>query len=539
MRKFLLTAALPGILFALCMPVSAQRTRSNAALITGEQMRDYLTFVASDLMEGRSTPSHGLDTTALFISTLLKRWGAKPMGDNGSFYQHIPLNRHKVDVGKSRLQLGEQTFVFGEDYLWGTLSRLPGKADFTVSAPLVYVGDGWMIKSKDIDDYRGIDAKGKIVVVNYTDGYSPPRGIKYTDLSGKAGTDWVNPLDYARQKGALGIILLPPPPNPTNWYTLRVWNTEGFWQPEVSNIVTAEWPLCMVSRKVVTALFQGEKSDAAAIAASIAAKKPLPAFDLSPGKRGTLVLAHKVEQTTTQNIVAVFEGSDPALKNEYVAVGAHYDHIGGSLGSGPGDQIYNGADDDGSGTVALMAMAEALSQAPKRPNRSTLFVWHCGEEKGLWGSQYFTQFPTVPLKQIVTQLNIDMIGRSRTATDMRASEAGTSGTHEIYVIGSKMLSSELNALSEKVNDSYLKLHFNYQDNNGMYYRSDHYSYASKGIPIIFYCDGMELGDYHGPGDEAQKIDYQKMEKVTRTIYETLWAVSNLDHRPRLDTKSKQ
>jgi Zn-dependent M28 family amino/carboxypeptidase len=259
---------------------------------------------------------------------------------------------------------------------------------------------------------------------------------------------------------------------------------------------------------------------------------------LSPGKKVTINVAAQAEQVPTQNVVAKIEGSDPQLKHEYVAVGAHYDHVG--VGNPVnGDAIFNGADDDGSGTVAVLAMAEALAKGP-RPKRSFLFVWHCGEEKGLWGSEYFVEHPTVPLGQIVAQFNIDMIGRGRKAGDSNPQNAGLSGPEEIYVIGSKMMSTELGQISEAVNNSYLKLKFNYKyddpkDSERLFYRSDHYNYAKKGIPIIFYFDGIHE-DYHRPSDHVEKIDFQKMEKVTRTILATAWEVADRAGRVKVDKK---
>jgi Zn-dependent M28 family amino/carboxypeptidase len=167
-----------------------------------------------------------------------------------------------------------------------------------------------------------------------------------------------------------------------------------------------------------------------------------------------------------------------------------------------------------------------------------LFVWHCGEEKGLWGSRYFTDYPTIPLDKIVTQLNIDMIGRSKQDGDTNPRNQTLSGPNTVYVIGSKMMSTELGDLSESVNKSFLNLQFDYKyddpsDPNRFFFRSDHYNYARRGIPIIFYFDGVHE-DYHRPGDEPQKIDYEKMQKVTRTVYMTLWAVGNLAARPKVD-----
>jgi Zn-dependent M28 family amino/carboxypeptidase len=224
------------------------------------------------------------------------------------------------------------------------------------------------------------------------------------------------------------------------------------------------------------------------------------------------------------------------LQNEYVALGAHYDHVG--VRAVAGDGIYNGADDDGSGTTALLAMAEALAHAKLRPKRSVLFVWHAGEEKGLWGSRYFTDYPTVPLDHIVTQLNIDMIGRSKKEGDTNPRNKDLSGPDAVYVIGSKMMSSELGEITETVNKSYLNLTFDYRyddpaDPNRFFFRSDHFNYARKGIPIVFFFDGVHE-DYHRPGDEAQKIDYQKMARITKTVYMMLWEIANRPARPKVD-----
>jgi Zn-dependent M28 family amino/carboxypeptidase len=182
-------------------------------------------------------------------------------------------------------------------------------------------------------------------------------------------------------------------------------------------------------------------------------------------------------------------------------------------------------------------MAEAFAHNP-RPKRSILFVWHCGEEKGLWGSRYFTENPTVPLNQVVTQLNIDMIGRSKPQSDTNPRDAELSGANEIYVIGSKMMSTELGELSDRVNQSYLNINYNFKyddpnDPNQFFFRSDHYNYARRGVPIIFWFDGEHV-DYHRPGDEVSKIDFQKMERVTRTIFLTGWELANLPTRPKVD-----
>jgi len=263
-----------------------------------------------------------------------------------------------------------------------------------------------------------------------------------------------------------------------------------------------------------------------------------------------------VRTQLTHNVVGIIPGTDPTLKDTYVAFGAHYDHVGysqtstagrgfggGAAGAGgctgqtretprQGDNIYNGADDDGSGTVALIGLAKAFALGPK-PKRSLLFVWHSGEESGLYGSRYNADFPIVPIDKIAAQLNIDMIGRNR--CDDPNEE------NKVYIVGSDRVSSELHNLNEDANASLPKpMALDYEFNDptdpeSLYTRSDHYSYAAKGIPIIFYTTGLHK-DYHYVTDEVSKIDFPKMAHITQLVYATGMKVANLDHVPARDNK---
>ena len=435
-----------------------------------------------------------------------------------------------------------QSYSYGEDFL-----AIPQAG--TVSGSLVYAGHGWLVKSKNIDAYRGINVKNKIVVVS---NIGLPKGVTLNDLQngGKRGEDWAEPEAYAQKMGATGMIEMP------NFQTLANWERVRRNQQAGGTLVVTKLedsngsslPSLTLSPKMATALFQGEKHNASEIFQSMSGSDPVAAFDFTPNKKINFTVAGGQETIWTQNVVGVIEGSDPLLKNEYVAVGAHYDHVGmGPPGSNSRsaprdgntkDIIYNGADDDGSGTVAVLAMAEAIARSARRPKRSVIFVWHCGEEKNLWGSDYFTRYPTVPINNVVAQFNIDMIGRSKQEGDTSALNRSLTGTNEIYVIGSKLMSTELGEVSERVNKSYLNLNFNYlyddpNDPNRFFFRSDHFNYAQKGIPIIFYFDGVHE-DYHRPGDEVQKIDFEKMQRVARTILVTMWEVADLKTRPRVD-----
>ena len=280
----------------------------------------------------------------------------------------------------------------------------------------------------------------------------------------------------------------------------------------------------------------------------------MPAFALS-GVTITFNIDADYEVVRTQlssNVVGILEGSDPQLKSTYVAFGAHYDHVGyaegevvrtdgnarrlgarGRVTAGKeDDRVWNGADDDGSGTVAVMALARAFAEG-SRPKRSLLFVWHTGEESGLLGSRYYADYPTVPIDAIVTQLNIDMIGRNR---DDKTSEANT-----VYLVGSDRISTELHNLNRSANSALPKpLTLNYEfndpsDTEQIYFRSDHYSYAAKGVPIIFFTTGLHP-DYHANTDEVSKIEFDKMARITQLVYETGLRVANLDHAPARDNR---
>jgi Peptidase family M28 len=492
------------------------------------RIRADLSFIASDELEGRDTPSRGLDLAARYLASRLQALGLKPGGDDGGYFQRIGTTRRTVDPAKATLTLGDRTFSYGDDFL----ASAPGTAE----GAMVYVGHGYVVKKKNVDAYAGADVKGKIVVAHA--GF--PEGVTRADLRGESGPDtWESPASYAARHGALGVVLVP------DYATLAGWRTSRDSAATARGALTvdafqagrpAPVPVITASVPLVSAIFTGESISASDVAKWSQEHKPHAVVALDEKKRLRLDLGARVEAVKTQNVVAVYEGTDATLKQEYVALGAHYDHIG--VSSTGTDRINNGADDDGSGTVALLNIAEALVRGNVKTRRSWLFVWHCGEEKGLWGSRYFVEHPTVPIEKIVVQLNVDMIGRSKKPGDKVSANANLSGPSEIYVIGSKMMSSTLGALSERVNKDYLDLSFNYKydepsDPNRFFFRSDHYNYAKKGIPIIFYFDGVHQ-DYHRVSDEVAAIDFSKMERVTRTIYSTAYALAELSTRPAVD-----
>jgi hypothetical protein len=524
------------VAFLLSLPlsaaVSAQQDRvrtgqahGNANAITSDELRDFLSFIASDATEGRGTPSHGLDTTAVFIASHLSRWNVQSAVDDRTYLQRIALTRTRIDPSTTYTDLNGRRFLFGKDFI---VNVFPG----TFAGPLVYVSHGWVIKSKKIDPYEGLDVKDKIVIVAES---GLPAGITRADLRGNQGDDWEAPQPALRRRGAKAMIVIPSFGPLAEWSRrVRDGADEGI-VAVAGTGVRLPLPVLRPSVEMFQALFDGEPQAAAVLFKGAAAGDPAPPFALSPAKRLTLHVGTRSDSLRTQNVIGVVEGSDPVLKKEFVTISAHYDHLG--IGAPVnGDSIYNGADDDGSGTAAVMAIAKAFGLGP-RPKRSVLFIWHCGEEHMRWGSAYFVQHPTVPLAQIVADLNIDMIGRTRTTqTDTAKWTVVKPG--EIYVIGSRRLSRELGDISDAVNQSYLRLALNYRfdapdDSSQLFLRSDQYSYAEKGIPVIFYYGG-DHEDYHQPSDTFDKIDYQNMQNVARTVYATAWELANRPQRPHLD-----
>ncbi len=498
--------------------------------IETSRLRGDLSFIASDELEGRDTPSRGLDLAARYLAARLEALGLKPAGGDGTYFQRFGTTRRTVDPTKATVTLGERTFAFGDDFL-GTA---PGTAD----GPLVYVGHGYVVKKKNLDAYGSVDVKGKIVVAH--SGY--PEGISRADLRGESGPDtWETPASYAARHGALGVVLVPDFPTLAGWRTSRDTAATARGALTVDAFQAgrpAPVPVIVASMPLVAAIFASESISASDVAKLAQEHKPHAVVALDEKKRLRLDLGARIEAVPTQNVVAVYEGGDPVLKQEYVALGAHYDHVG--LGTSGTDRIFNGADDDGSGTVALLNMAEALVRGGVKTRRSWLFVWHAGEERGLWGSRYFVERPTVPLDKIVVQLNVDMIGRSRKPGEASGTNTQLTGPNETYVIGSKMMSSGLGSLSERVNRDYLDLSFNYKydepsDPNRFFFRSDHYNYAKKGVPIIFYFSGVH-SDYHRVSDEIGAIDFTKLERVARTIYATAYAIAELPTRPAVDRR---
>ena len=514
-------------------------------------LAEWLTFLSSDELQGRATYTEGLGVAASYIAERLKEWGVKPVGDSGTYFQTVRVLGVR-NASKSTVTVevnGEtRTFSDGEGI---TLPRNQGGKQ-TIAGDVVFAGYGLQIPTAQPDDYAGIDPKGKVLVWIGAQGPAtlPEGSGRLLAARGR----------QALERGAIAVVGTTPPPGrgrgrgvtPAGSGQGRgagqaaATNTEN--APHFTTVQRYEAPVALQATAqddFFEFLFSASDVKYAELKERAATRKPLPAFALKNARiTFNIDPAYTVVRTQlTRNVVGVVEGSDPKLKDTYVVYGAHYDHNGYRDGDprpgrgnqpppDPDDRIYNGADDDGSGTVAIMAVARAFAQGP-RPKRSLLFVWHSGEENGLLGSRYLVDFPVVPLGSMVAQLNMDMVGRNR---DNNPDESNT-----VYVIGSDRISTELHNINEDANASLRKpLTMNYEmndpaDRQSIYTRSDHYSYASKGIPILFYFTGFHP-DYHQVSDSVDKIIFDKIQRVAQLAYETGRRVANLGRAPERDNK---
>ncbi len=500
-------AWLPLLLGSAPVPDAA---KTGFQSINAKSMESLLRFIASDELEGRDTGSRGLKVAARFLQVQYELAGLKPAPGQHSMLQEFSVIESVIS-DKSELRIvgpgaPDEHFAMYRDFVVFSQHSESAKLDL----PLVFAGYG-LKNENGPGDYEGLDVKGKFALV--LDG-SP--GLE--DLPDETPAKLMRKMrELRRQKaklaaaaGAAGLVHVGLKTTPQTFDRYRRFLEIPRQQLTGTPPVI---PQFFVSTALGDSLLRADQLTVAELHQEVSQSTTSQHRPL----RSRLALSLDVSSETkwTQNVVAYLEGGDPNLKNEVVVFGAHYDHVG----KRDNGDIYNGADDDGSGTVAMLEIARAFAKNEVRPRRSLLFVSHAGEEKGLLGSRFYTDNPQIALEQTVAQLNIDMIGRN--------------DPNSVYIIGSNFLSKELHAINKSANEIIgMNLDYTYNDLNDpnrFYYRSDHYNYAKHGVPIIFYFSGTHE-DYHKPTDTVDKIDFAKMQKVTQLVYLTGWQVANLNHR---------
>ena len=528
-RTFCRRAMALTMLAALMVAVSvgaANRplpTPEATSSITARELKKHLTFLASDELGGRYTLSHSNLIAARYLASELEFYGYRGAARDRSFLQKVPLSYRSVDLPASHVTLHIGGAKRDFNYADGFLSDTPANLDIT--GGLAFAGFGISSPANNYDDYAGLDVRGKIVLI----ATGEPASLKGARLPDNERGE-----SAALSHGAIGAIKLPDPQTMLGWEQMKSWmgGQKQLGLPPRPTVSGKTLPEITAAPELVRAIAKAMGTDASVLAA--------PGEKLRPAAvAATAEIKLKVaieDAPPAQNVAAILDGADPKLKDEYVVFSAHYDH----LQTSPTGEVYHGADDDGSGTVSVLEIAQALAVGP-RPRRSILIVFHTGEELGLFGSEYNTDYePVVPLEKLVADFNIDMIGRSRPEGDDDPRDAHLTDKDSIYIIGADKLSTELNKLNEETNLDTARLKFDYTYNDEknperFYYRSDHYNYARHGIPIIFYFTGVHR-DYHRPSDVVEKIDFEKMERIDRMIFATGWRVANLDHRLVVDKR---
>jgi len=483
----------------------------------------HLDFLASNELGGRYTLAPNFAISARYLAAHLKAYGFHGAGTNGDFLQFFDVASSKPDIAKSSLTCTinghassykyDDFFTFGEGE----------NAD--VQGQVIFAGYGISSPSQKHDDYAGLDVKGKIVLIVR----GAPEGVDDSKVA-----DQERGEEAARAHGAIAVLAIPRQGYVNFLKGKNFREHAGEWESVVlAKTTEAGIPVLTLGPDLAEKILAPMAVNLKALYESEKSHRPLmpKALDAS----AHIVLSMQKTKTATQNVAGILDGTDPDLKKEYVVFSAHYDH----LKTNSKGQIFPGADDDGSGTSAVLAIAHAMSL--NRPKRSVLVMFHAGEELGLLGSEYNTDVaPAVPLDKMVVDLNIDMIGRSKPKGDNEKADEHLTDSNSVYLVGSDRISQELHKLSEATNADFQKLNLSYYYNDPnnaerIYYRSDHWNYAKHGIPIIFYFDGVHV-DYHKPTDTVDKIDFNKLASITRLVFETGWRIADLDHRLTKDAK---
>jgi aminopeptidase YwaD len=482
-------------------------------------MEKYISYLASDELMGRDTPSPYLDSAAAYIAREFESFGLQPV--NGSWFQTI--NVGYVSLGeKNHLKLiiagKEKNFSIKNDFI-----PYQNTGNITVEGDLIFCGYGISVPESGYDDYKDTDVAGKIVLLlrhipRENDSaaiFNATEFAKYSSIDYKTST--------AVNRGAVGVIVVN---DPLNHASMR---PVGYPWPSLSKVIPKDiLPLTLIKNVDVPVVNAGEEfvnyvfgnvENLKNIQKKIDEEITGYSMEL-PGMRVSLGTTIIIKEAPADNVIGFLEGTDPELKNEILVVGAHYDHVGYKKNTPAGeDSIYNGADDNASGTAGVMAIARAFSKLEQKPKRSVLFITFAGEERGLFGSRHYVDNPLFPLENTVAMLNLDMIGRNE--------------SNRLYV-NAHSVSPQLKEINAEENEEVgMELLYNDSYSSG---GSDHASFIDKGIAALFYHSGLH-SDYHKPSDEADRIDFTKAARISQLAFRTAFRIANESTRYKVLSKN--
>ena len=459
---------LPG---SYTLKTNQKKADQYSKIITQSELKHHLKIISSDEFEGRETTTVGQKKAAAYIKNHFIETNIKSAFEDTGYFQKFPVD--VLDFSKVELYFNKTKLTFIDDfYPYGNPTNNNYK-----NTPIVNVGYG--IKTKERNDYLGKNTKGKVVFIK--------QGLPTNDIIDKKEGNWRRKVQTATKNGAVAIVFLKSDYANTD-LRIKEYLKNPFMQLHGNQKSKPQPPVFIVDEDKINALNQDTN---------------------------TISFNTSISQTKTgENVL----GFIPGVTDEIIVISAHYDHIGYDRG-----EICNGADDDGSGTSSLLSISKAFQKAFDegiKPQRGILFLAVSGEEKGLFGSQFYTENPAFPLSKTIADLNIDMVGRQDTIQQ---------DNNYIYLIGSDRISKELHTINEQVNKKHVgfKLDYTYNakdDPNNFYQRSDHYNFAKNNIPVIFYFGGLHE-DYHQPTDDFEKIDFLKLERVSRFVFLTAWELA--------------
>ncbi len=514
--------------------------------ISEDYLKPHLTAFAHDSMKGRETGTISEKIAARYLADEYKQLGLKPVGDNGSYFQNFKLHASKSDsivfelFEKSENKRERINRSVARSNQTANFARLFGGQD-SLKGQIIFAGFGVNDQERGVAHLDSINLKDKWVMV-------------FRDIPNLAdGDTLIDPKIDARtrfqmvmRQDAAGILVVPASApqefdaiakkmqdsfGETGRMSLAYRNNNGGSSSGFSggyNVVKPELAAQLLGLKSVKELTDYRQK----LVSTITEFQPKQLnYDL------TQIPYSSQETLNSRNVLAFLEGSDPELKDEVVVLTSHYDHVGIGEPDSTGDRIYNGADDDGSGTIGLLNIAKAFSRAKDdgiKPKRSILFLNVSGEEKGLLGSRYYSDHPAFPMDKTVANLNTDMIGRIDSTHKSKDVEKYA------YIIGAELISSDLDSLIKAANErsGEIELNKRYNDLNDpqqFYRRSDHWHFGRKQVPFAFFFTGVHE-DYHRPSDEVHKIRFEKMASILRTMYATTVMIANADNPPAVDNQ---
>ncbi len=527
-HRFAITKRLPAaavciLIIANCLlPVvtfaQSDDAEKYASGITSKDLKKHLAIIASADMEGRETATAGQRKAAAYIEEQFKQIGLLHPSQLNGYQQSYPLFKDTL-LGAS-LKIGKNKYILSKDF---SITSGNSLAQELRSNQIVFVGYG--IEDKAYDDYAGKNVKGKIVIF-----FTGEPKINGKALSfGKARrAQWRSDKKavLAKQKGAVAALIFNPADTGER-PVLEISGRSNLYYPQPVTAETDKASYATIVSNVAKNIF-GEETFSELIKKANEGEL-LNTYNIIIKSKTKLEYKKIQIQFSSTNVIGYLEGSDK--KDEYVFLTGHYDHLGKR-----DTVIFYGADDDGSGTVSVIEMAQAFAKAKAEGHgtrRTIVFMTVSGEEKGLWGSEYYTDHPLFPLEKTTVDLNTDMVGRID-----RDRKVGDSNNY-VYVVGDDKISSDLKPISIGINKKYVNLELDYKyndpsDRERIYYRSDHYNFARKGVPIIFYYDGMLRPDYHRPTDTIDKINFDLMEKRVKLIFLTAWDMANRENMLKRD-----